>query len=140
MADDAKLRALLGAGINGVLVTLKRDGRPQLSNITYGLAGDVARISVTDDRAKTRNMRRDPRVSLYATASDFWSYVVAEGTAELSPVAAAPDDATVEALVDHYRSVRGEHDDWDEFRATMVRDRRLLCTVRIERVYGMAFR
>jgi PPOX class probable F420-dependent enzyme len=138
VADEAKLRALLASTHQGVLVTLKRDGRPQLSNISHVVDDDVARISLTDDRAKTRNMRRDPRVSLYVTAPDFWSYVVADGTAELSAVAADPHDDVVEALVAQYRAVRGEHDDWDDYRAAMVRDRRLLCTVRIERVYGMA--
>ena len=80
---------------NGVLVTLKRDGRPQLSNISYAAGDDgVVRISITDSRAKTRNLRRDPRASLHVTSEDFWQYVVIEGSAELTPVAAAPDDPT----------------------------------------------
>ena len=69
----------------GVLATLKADGRPQLSNIMFGIDPDgVVRISVTATRAKTANMRRDPRVSLHVTAADFWSYVVLEGEAELT--------------------------------------------------------
>lgn len=123
----------------GVLLTLKADGRPQASNILYAVGGDgVVRISLTDSRAKTRNARRDPRVSLHITADDFWSYVVLEGDAELMPVAAAPDDATVDELVDLYRQLQGEHDDWDDYRASMVRDGRLVLRLRPTHAYGMA--
>lgn len=123
---------------NGVLVTLKRDGRPQLSNIIHTVTDDGnLLISVTGDRAKAINMRRDPRVSLYINREDNWAYVVLEGIAELTPEAAAADDATVDALVDFYRAIQGEHDDWDDYRATMVRDRRLLVTIRAEHAYGM---
>ena len=121
----------------GVLVTLKADGRPQLSNIMFAVGEDGAiRISVTDSRAKTANARRDPRVSLHVTASDFWSYAVFEGEAELSAVAAAPDDAAVDELVDLYRSLQGEHPDWDEYRASMVADGRLVLRLRPQRAYG----
>ena len=82
---------------HGVLVTLKADGRPQLSNINYAVGDDgLVRISITAGRAKYANARRDPRVSLHVTADDFWSYVVLEGDADLTPVAAAPDDARID--------------------------------------------
>ena len=137
--DTDALHQLVAAKRQGVLVTLKRDGRPQLSNIAYHLGDDdVIRISVTDDRAKTANLRRDPRASLHVTRDDFYAYAVVEGTASLLPVAERPDDATVDALVDHYRSVAGEHDDWDEYRAAMVADRRLLVELPLGRLYGMA--
>jgi PPOX class probable F420-dependent enzyme len=123
----------------GVLVTQKADGRPQLSNIAYAVDDDGSiAISVTADRAKTRNAARDPRVSLHVTADDFWSYVVIEGDAELTPVAATPDDATVEALIRLYQQLQGEHPDWDEYRAAMVHDRRLVLRLRPTHVYGMA--
>jgi PPOX class probable F420-dependent enzyme len=122
----------------GVLTTIKRDGRPQLSNITYAVGDDgLVRISVTDGRAKTRNLRRDPRASLYVGRSDGWAYVVLEGTAQLSDVATAPDDAAVEELIALYRQVQGEHPDWDDYRAAMVKDRRLVVRLRPERAYGM---
>lgn len=122
----------------GVLVTLKRDGRPQLSNIAYGLSDDgIVRISITDGRAKYANAERDERVSLHVTASDFWSYVVVEGRAELTPVAVAPDDATVDELVTVYRQLQGEHQDWDEYRSAMVADDRLVLRLHPERAYGM---
>src|SRR5208283_1336178 len=84
----------------GVLTTIRANGRPQLSNILY-VPGDegMLRISVTDDRAKTKNLRRDPRASLYMLGDNFYQYVVLEAVAELSPVAAEPHDATVEALI-----------------------------------------
>jgi PPOX class probable F420-dependent enzyme len=122
----------------GVLVTLRKDGRPQLSNVTYAWYPEeqTIRVSITADRAKTHNMRRDPRVSFHVTSPDFWSYAVVDGQAELSDVAEEPYDAAVEELVDLYRTVRGEHPDWDDFRAAMVRDKRLVLRLRAERAYG----
>jgi PPOX class probable F420-dependent enzyme len=135
---EDRLRALLRDAHGGVLATLKRDGRPQLSNVGYVFADGVIRISVTDGRAKTANLRRDPRASFYVTSSDFRSYVVAEGVAELTPVSKDPHDATVDELVDVYRSISGEHPDWDEFRTAMVDERRLVVRIPVDRVYGMA--
>jgi PPOX class probable F420-dependent enzyme len=139
MADDAALYKLLGDRPFGVLATIKRDGRPQLSNLTHHYDPENDRIlaSITDTRAKTRNLRRDPRASYHVTTPDGWSYVVAEGTADLSPVAADPHDDTVEELIDLYRKVRGEHPDWDEYRAAMVSDKRLVLRLQVERVLGM---
>ena len=137
--DTAALRQLVATSQHGVLTTIKRDGRPQLSNVVYAFGPDeVIRVSVTDDRAKTANLRRDPRASLHVSRDDFWAYAVAEGTARLLPVAEAPDDPTVEALVELYRTVAGEHDDWDEYRRAMVADRRLVVELPVERLYGMA--
>jgi len=122
----------------GVLITLKSDGRPQSSNIAYALGDDgIIRISITDSRAKTTNMRRDPRVSLHVSRSDFYAYAVVEAEAELTPVSASADDATVDELVEYYRSVAGEHPDWDEYRQAMVADGRLLLKLSPTRAYGM---
>ncbi|WP_256638575.1 PPOX class F420-dependent oxidoreductase [Streptomyces murinus] len=136
--QDALL-PLLSEGHGGVLVTLRRDGRPQLSNVSHAYEPDerIIRISVTDDRAKTRNLRRDPRASYHVTSDDRWAYTVAEGMAELSPVAEDPHDETVEELIRLYRAVIGEHPDWDEYRAAMVRDRRLVVRLHVARVYGI---
>ena len=121
----------------GILITLKSDGRPQSSNIAYALGDDgIIRISITDSRAKTTNMRRDPRVSLHVNRSDFYAYAVIEAEAELAPVAAV-DDATVNELVEYYRAVAGEHPDWDEYRQAMVDDGRLLLKLTPTRAYGM---
>ncbi len=138
-ATQNALLALLSESHGGVLVTLKRDGRPQLSNVSHAYYPDerTIRVSITDDRAKTRNLRRDPRASYHVTTPDRWAYTVAEGTAELSPVAKDPYDETVEELVRLYRDVLGEHPDWHDFRTTMVRDRRLVLRLKVERVYGI---
>ena len=122
----------------GVLATIRANGRPQLSNIMYVMGDeDMIRISVTDDRAKTRNLRRDPRASLYVLGDNFYQYVVIEAQAELTPVAADPHDATVDALVAYYKDAIGEHPDWEEYRASMVSDKRLVVVLRPERAYGM---
>jgi PPOX class probable F420-dependent enzyme len=123
----------------GVLLTIKADGRPQASNIVFALGEDgVIRVSLTDSRAKTRNLRRDARVSLHVTADDFWSYVVLEGTADLTPVAADPGDATVEELIALYRELQGEHEDWDDYRRAMVADSRLVMRLVPDHAYGSA--
>ncbi len=122
----------------GVLVTIGREGRPQLSNIVYGLSDGVARISVTDGRAKVKNLARDPRASLYVPGESFWSYLVLDGTAALSPVAADPQDAVVDELVDMYRTISGEHPDWDDYRRVMVDDQRRVVRFTAERAYGIS--
>jgi PPOX class probable F420-dependent enzyme len=129
---------LIGVRRQGVLVTLRKDGWPQLSNVNYGwdAQSQTIRISTTDDRAKTQNLRRDPRASFHVTSDDFWSYAVVDGRADLSAVAKDPYDAAVEELIDLYRAVQGEHPDWDDYRAAMVRDRRLVVRLRAERAYG----
>lgn len=137
--DTTALHDLVASKHQGVLVTLKRDGRPQVSNVAYVLgADDVIRISVTDDRAKTANLRRDPRASLHVTRDDFYAYAVVEGDAALLPVAQDPHDATADTLVEYYRAVAGEHDDWEDYRRAMVADRRLVIELPVERLYGMA--
>ena len=138
MAIDDRAVSFAASKNLGVLTTLKRDGRPQLSAVNYALdpAGPTVRVSVTDDRAKTRNVRRDPRVSLFVSSGDGWSYAVLEGDAELSAVAREPDDEAVEALIDLYRTVSGEHPDWDDYRRAMVADQRLVLTMHVTHTYG----
>jgi PPOX class probable F420-dependent enzyme len=121
-----------------VLATIKRDGRPQLSNVGYfyDAEAQLVRVSVTADRAKTRNLQADPRVTLHVASKDFWTWVAVEGTAELTPVATDPHDATVEELIAYYRGINGEHENWDEYRTAMVGDRRLVVRFRPEHAYG----
>jgi PPOX class probable F420-dependent enzyme len=137
---DPHLLAAVAASHRGALATLKRDGRPQLSTVGYAFEPDSAtvRVSITDSRAKTRNLRRDPRVSLFVPTEGMATYVVVEGIARLTPVAADPHDATVDALVDLYRTLAGEHPDWDEYRAAMVADGRLVLAFQVDHAYGFA--
>lgn len=135
-----RLLAVIGSARVGVLATIKKDGRPQLSNVSHHLdpATLTIRVSITEGRAKTANLRRDPRASLHVSSPDGWAYAVVEGVAELSPVATAPDDDTVEQLIALYRDIQGEHPDWDDYRRAMVADRRIVLRLPIDRVYGMA--
>ncbi len=125
----------------GVIVAIKSDGRPQLSNIVYGVGDDgTIRISATAERAKTRNLQRDSRASLYVTADDFGSYCVIEGDVDVTPVTTEPGDSTSNALVAYYRTLAGEHPDWDEYRQAMIDEGRLMLLFRPTRAYGMLSR
>jgi PPOX class probable F420-dependent enzyme len=121
-----------------VLTTIRRNGLPQLSNVSHYLdAEGIIRISTTADRAKYINLIRRPWAALKVDGRNFWSYAVLEGDVELSQVAAAPDDETVEELITLYRDLAGEHSDWDEYRAAMVTDRRLVIRLKANRAYGL---
>jgi len=136
--EEAALLDLFATAGLGVLITLKRDGRPQSSIVTHAWepATRTVRISLTDGRAKTRNLRRDPRASYQVMTPDLRGYAVGEGIAELSPVASDPDDTTVEALISYYREVAGEHPNWNEYRTAMVEEGRLILSLRLEHIYG----
>jgi PPOX class probable F420-dependent enzyme len=123
----------------GVLITIRRDGRPQVSNIIYLMEPDGStRISVTEDRAKTKNLRRDHRAELYVVGESFWQYAVLDGTVALSPPAADPNDDVVNELVDIYRQIRGEdHPEWDDYRRAMVEERRVVLSFHPASAYGM---
>jgi len=123
---------------HSVLVTIRRDGRPQLSNVLHHVFDDgVIRISITADRAKYKNLLREPWAALHVTQADFYAYAVLEGSVELTPVATRTDDATVDELVAYYRAAMGEHDDWNAYRQAMVADRRVIARFEPTRAYGM---
>jgi PPOX class probable F420-dependent enzyme len=109
-----------------LMLTTRADGRPQASPLTCGVdsAGRLV-MSTYPERAKTRNARRDPRVSVIVL-SDEWNdpWVQVDGTAE---VIDTPD--SVEPLVEYFRVISGEHPDWDEYRAAMVRQGKSLIRV-----------
>jgi PPOX class probable F420-dependent enzyme len=123
---------------HSVLITIRRDGRPQLSNVLHHVSDDgVIRISITADRAKYKNLLREPWAALHVTQADFYAYAVLEGSVELTPVATRTDDATVDELVAYYRAAIGEHDDWNAYRQAMVADRRVIARFEPTRAYGM---
>lgn len=110
-----------------VLVTIRSDGRPQSSDIVYGLVDGRFLISVTADRAKSRNVRRDPRCVLHISDGAGSSYLSFDGTAEVTEPATSLDDPVVDQLVAYYEACKGEaHPDWDEYRRAMVDDGRVL--------------
>jgi PPOX class probable F420-dependent enzyme len=120
-----------------VLTTLRRDGKPQLSNVLHYVDDEgVIRVSTTVDRAKFHNLRREPWAALKVDGETFWSYAVVEGDVVLSQVAVEPGDATVGELVDYYRAVNGEHPDWDDYRRAMVAERRVVARLTPTRAYG----
>jgi PPOX class probable F420-dependent enzyme len=129
--DLDEARAFVRDNHRAVLATTRRDGRPQLSPVTVGVAPDGRlRISTRETAVKARNVRRDPHVSL-CVVNDGWfgEWVQVEGTVEIVPLPEAMD-----MLVDYYRDVSGEHPDWDDYRAAMVRDRRVMLLITVERV------
>jgi PPOX class probable F420-dependent enzyme len=141
-ATDFDPHALLAESRIGVLATLRADGRPQLSPVTpyYDRDKGIIYVSITEGRAKTKNLRRDPRAALEVTSADGWGWATADGTAELIGPSTDPNGPEVDALVDYYRSAAGEHPDWDEYRSVMVADRRVLLALHVERVYGQKIR
>jgi len=134
--------ALLAESRLGVLATIKSDGRPQLSPVTpyYDREAGLIHISMTEGRAKTANLRRDPRATLEVTSADGWSWATAEGTATLTGPGTDPHGPEVEALVRYYRAAAGEHPDWAEYRSVMVSDRRVLMSMTVDHVYGARIR
>ena len=127
-------RAFLSTHHHAVLSTLRADGRPQLTPVAAGVdAQGRVIVSTPETTAKARNLRRDPRVSLCAFADEFYGgWVQVEGTAEI-----VERPAAVELLVDYYRRLSGEHPDWDEYRAAMVAERRVLVRFAIDRAVGL---
>jgi PPOX class probable F420-dependent enzyme len=122
----------------GVLTTRRSDGSLQQSPVTVGVLADVSggvlAVSSTQDRAKTRNLRRDGRASLLVFTDEFFGpWVQLDGTGN---VLDQSDPATLDRLVELYRAVGGEHPDWDDYREAMVRDRRVVLCVRPERASG----
>ncbi len=128
--DAATAAEFLRTNHWAVLATFRRDGRPALSPVTAAVdAQDRVVISTRETAMKVRHLRRDPRVSLTAFTERFYGdFVQVEGTAE---IVALPE--AMELLVDYYRSVGGEHPDWDDYRAAMQRDQRVVVRFAIER-------
>ncbi|GAB2937106.1 PPOX class F420-dependent oxidoreductase [Streptomyces mayteni] len=135
-------RELLTESRLGVLATIKGDGRPQLSPVTpfYDRDAEVVLVSMTEGRAKTANLRRDPRATLNVVRPDGGAWATAEGLATLAGPGTDPRGPEVEALVDYYRRAAGEHPDWDEYRAVMISDRRVLMTMTVTHIYGARLR
>ncbi len=129
--DIDEARSLLRTNHHAVLATRRSDGRPQLSPVAVGV-DDEGRviISTRETAMKTHNLRRDPHASVCVFADEFFgTWAQIDGTAEVVALPAALD-----GLVDYYRRVAGEHADWDEYRAAMTRDRRVLVRITIESV------
>ena len=113
---------------HAVLATLKLDGSPQLSPVTVGVDGGGRVIISTRQTAyKVRHVRRNPRVWLCVFPDGFYGrWVQLEGTADIVELPEAMD-----GLIGYYRDISGEHPDWDDYRAAMERDQRLLLRIAV---------
>ena len=108
-----------------VLATRRRDGGTQLSPVNAGVVDGLVCISSQAPRAKVRNLRRDPAVSLLVMNDGFYgAWIQIDGTAEI-----VDQPEALDLLVDVFRSIRGEHPDWDDYRAAMIRDERVVIRV-----------
>src|SRR5919199_5593773 len=132
--NEQQAREFIARNHRGVLATIKRDGRPQLSNVSYTLDEDGRiKISVTRDRAKTRNLIRDPRASLVVLSDNWYQYLVVEAKAEIQD---GPD--TLAELRRVYQRIAGKpHPNWTEFDEAMVRDGRVILALTVERLYPL---
>jgi len=131
---DASLLGMFGRYDRGVLATIRGNGRPQLSNVNYAYdeLGPTLTISITDDRAKTRNLQRDPRATLSIVAENWSDYLVVEGTCAVHEEDVLPELRRI------YERVRGEpHPNWAEFDAAMLRDGRVVLAITIDRMYPL---
>jgi PPOX class probable F420-dependent enzyme len=114
---------------HAVLATIKQDGSPQLSPVTVGVDGGQVIISTRQTAYKVRHVRRNPRVWVCVFPDGFYGrWVQLEGTAEIVELPEAMD-----GLVAYYRDISGEHPDWDDYRAAMERDQRLLLRITISK-------
>lgn len=128
--DADAAREFIRSNHNAVLATFRRDGRPAMSPVTAAVdeAGRIA-VSTRETAMKVAHLRRDPRVSLTAFTPAFYGeWVQVEGSAEIVPLPQAMD-----LLVDYYRSVSGEHPDWEDYRAAMNEQQRVIVRFAIER-------
>lgn len=119
-----------------VLTTMRQDGRPQISPVTGGVGpGGRLLIATYPSRDKVHNLGRDPRATVCVLSDHFGgAWVQVDGRATVTDVGHEIDGAdAVDGLVEYYRAVAGEHDDWDEYRAAMIRQGKSLIAVDIER-------
>jgi PPOX class probable F420-dependent enzyme len=136
--SDADLWALIVEQQQGVLATISTAGSPQLSNVLYVAdpATRIVRISTKADRAKARNVARNPQAALHVAGADFWRYAVANGETTVSAVAANPGDPTTDELFGVHTTFYGERDR-ASFDEEMIRDRRLVIRLQVSRLHGV---
>ena len=136
MLTDAQ-REFLTNNHNGALTTFRRSGAAQMSIVTCGIYGDGVAFTTTEDRAKLRNLRRDPRCTILVGTDDWRNFVVLEGAARLVSVDDASADEYRETLRNVYRTAAGqEHPNWPEYDQAMRHDRRYGIIVTPTHVYG----
>ena len=137
MELTATQKDFLAANHNAVCTTFRRNGAAQLSIVTSGLYGGGAAFTTTADRAKHRNLARDPRCSLLVSHADWRPFLVLEGNATVLSQDNTPAEELRVAFREVFRAASGrEHPNWDEYDRVMVEDRRVIVIVTPEHVYG----
>ena len=128
--DASAAQEFLRSNHHAVMATFRRDGRPALSPVLVGIDPEGrVEVSTRETAVKVRHLRRDPRVAITAFTDRFFGeFVQVEGTAEIVDLPEAMD-----LLVGYYRRISGEHADWDDYRAAMIRDQRVIVRFAIER-------
>jgi PPOX class probable F420-dependent enzyme len=128
--DLEQARKFIRTQHRAVMATRRKDGSPQLSPVACAIDGDGKVVVSTRETAmKAKNLRRDPAVSLCVISDSFYGdWVQVDGRATVVPL---PD--AMEGLIDYYRSISGEHPDWDDYRAAMEKERRVLVRIDLER-------
>ena len=128
--EVAEALTFLRENHRAVLATVRGDGRPQMSPVSVTVDADgFAVISTRETAVKTKNVARDPNVTICAFTDHFFGpWLLLDGTAEIVHLPEAMD-----GLIEYYRSISGEHPDWDDYRAAMQRDRRVLLRIAITR-------
>lgn len=123
---------------SGALITLRKDGRPQSSDVHHGVLDGAITFSVLPTRAKVYNVERDPRVVYHISNPADGSYLSFDATAEVSPIATSVDHPSIEVLKNSFRAVaKKEHPDWQEFAEAMVAEQRRVITVTPSKVVGL---
>lgn len=133
-----KIRDFISKNDKAVLSTFRRSGAAQLSIVAVGNYGDGAAFTTTEERAKLANLRRDPRCSLLVSQDSWWGFIVLEGAARIMSADNTDPDELRQAFRDVYRSISGEHPDWDEYDQAMIEDKRAVVVVVPDRIYGTA--
>jgi PPOX class probable F420-dependent enzyme len=134
-----QVRPFLENNHRGVVTTFQRNGAVQASIVVCGpYQGHLAFVSVRGRSAKVRNLRRDPRCTVVATAADWRSYVVVEGEARLLDAGNTPGEDLRRRLREVYRACGGgEHPDWAEYDRVMAQQQAVIVLVQPRRIYGL---
>ena len=123
---------------HGILITIRRDGRAQSSDISFTLKDGKFCISATASRTKTRNLLRDDRAVLHVTSPKTWSYISFDGTVEVTSPAQTKNDEVNQELAEIYQRILGEeHPNWEEFQQAMINDGRLVLRFVPQSAVGM---
>ncbi len=132
--NEQEARDFLRTHHQAILATIRKDGRPQLSNVLTSYHDGRMLVSITETRAKYHNLVRDPRATLLVLGDNFWQYITIDGTAELARLpGAAP------LLRQYYELSAGKpHPNWEEYDEAMRQERRVLASFSIEKLYPLS--